>query len=136
MTASPVLPQAINVGLTGWANADTAPTKKTIFTAGSNGSKVTSIIAGSTDTTARVFIIYLNRSSTSYRLTSTTVAITAGTDGLTQSANMLNLIAGLPKDNDGQSYILLKNGDIIQAENQTTVTSAKNIDITVTGADF
>lgn len=119
-----------------WTNSDSANTKKTICTAGSSGSKVVAIVVASTDTTARVFNLYLNRSSTSYLLGSVTVSVTAGSDGATATANLFSGLSALPKDNDGQSYLFMENGDILQANNATQVTSGKEVDVTVIFGNF
>ena len=119
-----------------WTHADAAATSKTIYTAGANGSKVVAINAASSDSSARVFILYLNRSSTAYQIGSATVAITAGTDGTTATQNLLANIPGLPKDNDGQAYLFLQQGDILQAANVTQLTAAKEIDVVVIAGDF
>lgn len=136
MSSSPAFVGTPKVTPQSWTNSDSAATKKTICSAGASGSKVVSITAASTDTTARVFKIYLNRSSTSYLLGAVSVAAAAGSDGSTASANLLALLTGLPKDNDGQNYIFLENADILQAENVTQVTSGKEVDILTVFGNF
>lgn len=136
VTATPVFTQTPKITPAAWTNSDSAATKKTICTAGANGTKVVAVVAASTDTTARVFKIYMNRSSTSYLMGAATVATPAGSDGVLPSTNLLSLIPGLPRDNDGQPYIFLESGDILQGENVTQVTAAKEVDVTVIFANF
>lgn len=131
MATSPSYVATPKVTPQSWTNSDSANTKKTIATAGSAGSKVVAILATTTDGSGRVFDVFLNRSSTSYHLCSQTVPATAGTDGLTSTVNLLALINGLPKDNDGQPYLFLESGDILQGNNQTQVSSGKETDIIV-----
>lgn len=121
-----------------WVNADSANTKKTICTAGANGTKVVGLLLTSTDSSARIAQIWLTRSATSYLLGSVTVPVTAGSDGVTAAVNALDptMIPGLPVDNDGQSYLFLQSGDTLQVSFTTQVTAAKEIDAVGVSADF
>jgi len=136
MSSTPAFVATPKVTPQSWTNSDSANTKKTICTAGSGGSKVVAILAASTDSSARVFQIFLTRSATDYLLGALSVPITAGSDGTTSAANLLALIPGLPLDNDGQRYLFLENGDVLKANNVTQVTSAKEIDVTVIFGNF
>lgn len=136
MAASPVFVATPKITPQSWTNSDSANTKKTICTAGASGSKVVAVLAASTDSSARVFQLFLNRSSTDYLLGSLSVAVTAGSDGSTSTANLLSLIPGVPRDNDGQPYLYLESGDLLKANNVTQVTSAKEIDVTVVFGNF
>lgn len=119
-------------------NADSANTKKTIHTAGSNGSKVVAVTASSTDTSARIAQLWLTRSATSYLLGSVNIPAGSGTDGVVAAVNLLlsTLIPGLPIDNDGQRYLHLESGDTFQVSCTTQVTSAKEVDFLCVAADF
>lgn len=136
MTATPVLPQTPKFTPAAFTNADSANTKKTIATAGSNGTKVVAVTAASSDSSARIAQLWLTRSATSYLLTSFNVPITAGSDGSSVSANLMSLWQGLPRDNDGQSYFFLESGDTLQVSFTTQVTSAKEIDVVAHFANF
>lgn len=136
MTPTPVFVQNPKITPAAWTNSDAAATKKTIATAGSNGSKVVAVNAASIDTSARVFKIYLNRSSVSYLLGAASVTALAGSDGVVATVNLLSLMGGLPRDNDGQPYLFLESGDVLQAENVTQVTSAKEVDVTAIFGNF
>ena len=107
VTATPVFVQAPKITPVAFTNSDSANTKKTIHTAGSNGSKVTSIIATSTDTSNRTAQLWLTRSAVSYLMGSVVVVTLAGTDGSALTANLLATISGLPVDNDGQRFMFL-----------------------------
>lgn len=121
-----------------FTNADSANTKKTIGTAGTNGMKVVAVSIASTDTSARIAQLWLTRSATSYLLASYSVPITSGSDGSTVSANLLASYVwpGLPVDADGQPYLFLESGDTLQVSFTTQVTSGKEIDVVAVGANF
>lgn len=131
MASTPAFASTPKITPQSWTNSDSAATKKTIATAGASGSKVVAVLAAGNDTTARVFRIYMSRSSASYQVGAATVAITSGTDGATTTTNLFSLIPGLPRDNDGQPYMFLESGDLLQGENVAQVTSAKQIDLIV-----
>lgn len=135
LTATPVFVQTPNIDKTSIKPADTTALK-TICTPGTNGSKVNAVIATSTDTATRIVQLWLTRSATSFLLGSTLLAIGAGTDGVANSSNLLTTIPGLPVDNDGQPYLFLRNGDTLQVATTTTVTTAKEIDVTCIYGDF
>ena len=120
-----------------FSNSDAANAKKTVNTAGSNGTKVTSVFAASTDTAARTAQLWLTRSAVSYLLGSTIVAALAGTDGALPSQNLLTaLLMPLPVDNDGQPYLFLESGDTLQVSFTTQVTSTKEIDVVTQFGNF
>jgi hypothetical protein len=123
------------LGLVQIVNAD-ASAQKTVLVAGAAATKVASLLASSTDTSARVLTVSILRSAVNYVLGAMTVPITAGTDGVTATTNLLSLIPGLPVDNDGQPYVFLAVGDTLQVSSGTTVTAAKAISISAIGGDF
>ena len=136
VTATPVFTQTPSLSLAQILPADTT-VAKTIVTAGANGTKITALTASSNDA-ARIVQINLVRSAVVYILTTVTVAANSGTDGTAASVNLLNTtsLPGLPIDNDGQPYLLLKSGDTLTAAVTVTVTAAKTISIAAIGADF
>jgi hypothetical protein len=128
VTSTPALVQNPKITPQSFVNSD-GTTKKTIATGGSNGSKLVSLIATSTDTGTRILQLFLTRSAVNYLLGSTLIAIGAGTDGVASSSNLLTSIPGLPLDNDGQPYIFLESGDTLTAAVTVAVTAAKEIDV-------
>lgn len=108
-------------------NAD-GTNKKTVATAGANGSKVTGLTIASDDA-ARVLQIWLTRSATSYLLATVDVAANSGFDGIVAVTNGMNSVEwpGLPIDNDGQVYFFLESGDTLQISVTVAVTAAKTI---------
>lgn len=135
----PVFVQTPQITPVAFTNSDSANTKKTIHTAGSDGSKVVAVLATSTDTSNRTAQLWLTRSATSYLLGSVVVTTLAGTDGAVATQNLLPSTlfgAALPIDNDGQRYLSLKSGDTLQVSFTAQVTSAKEIDVVCMAADF
>ena len=134
----PVFVQTPNRGIYQYTNGN-GTTAETLYTAATNGSKVTAIIATSTDTSNRTFNIFLHNGSTSYLLATAIVPASSGLDGSTPSVNCLNsgLIPGLPVDNDGQQYLFLVSGDTIQVQLTTSsVTSGKFVNFYAVAGDF
>lgn len=138
VTATAAFVQTPHITPASFTNSDSANTKKTICTAGANGSKVVAIVATSTDTSTRIGQLWLTRSATSYLLGSTIVAVGAGTDGAVSSQSMmpLNLYPYLPIDNDGQPYLFLESGDTLQISFTTQVTTAKEVDVCAVFGSF
>lgn len=138
VTHTAVLVQTPKITPNSWTNSDSANTKKTVATAGANGSKVVGLIATSTDTSARVAQVWHTRSATSRLLASVSVPAASGSDGTTAGVNLLGstLMPGLPVDNDGQTYFFLESGDTLQVSFTAQVTSAKEIDVTCIFANF
>lgn len=117
-------------------NAD-ASTKKTVVTAGANGSKVLALTAANDDTIDRLVQVWLTRSGTPYLMGSATVTTLAGTNGVTTPAvDLLSYIPGLPRDGDGQKYLILESGDTLQVSSTTTVVAAKTVTITGIFGDY
>ena len=137
VTATPVFVQTPKLGVIQIANAD-ASANKTVATGGTNGSKVTSLTLASTDTSARIVLVGVARSGTTYNLGAVTVPITAGTDGVTLTINAFSplVIPGLPVDNDGQPYLFLSASDTLVVNASTTVTSGKVISAIANIGDF
>lgn len=138
MATAPVFVSTPKITPAAFTNGDSSNTKKTIATADASGSKVVGITAASTDSSARIAQLWLTRSATSYLLSSTTVAITAGSDGTTAAADLMAVAAwpGLPSDGTGQRYFMLESGDTLQVSFTTQVTSAKEIDVSAHFANF
>jgi hypothetical protein len=137
MAADPVFVSTPKITPAATTNADSANTKKTIHTAGASGSKVTAVIATSTETAnARVGQLWLTRSATSYLLGSFNVPVNSGFDGSAFGVNALQTIPGLPLDNDGQPYLFLESGDTLQVSFTTQVASGKEVDVFAIAGNF
>jgi hypothetical protein len=139
VTATPVFVQTPKSYKVQILPAD-ASALKTITTGGANGTKITSIIATSSDTSARNVTWGTTTGGVFFPLGTVQVPITAGQVDLTNVAvNLLDIskTPGLPIDADGNPYILLSSAsETLQIKSLTTVTAAKEIDVTAFGADF
>ena len=133
----PIFVQAPKAGVAAFVNAD-GTAKKTVVTAGANGTKVTAVTAASTDTSARVIALWLTRSATSYLVTSAQVAVASGSDGTTPTTDLLGstLWPGMSVDGSGQRYLLLQSGDTLQASMVVAVTAVKEVDVTAVYGDY
>ncbi len=139
MAAAPTFTSTPKITPAAFTNADSANAKKTIATAGTLGSKIVGVTAAGTDTSTRIAQLWLTRSATSYLLASTTVAVTAGSDGATAVQDLMtaSLWPGLSNDGTtGQRFFFLESGDTLQVSFTTQVTSAKEIDVVAHFANF
>jgi hypothetical protein len=137
VTTTPAYHQAINNTAASIANADTQ-TKKTIFTPGSNGSRISAILVSSTDTSTRDLVIGVTVSATNYDLGIVSIPIQAGTLNTAPTVSVLTAaqLAGMLRDAYGNPYLDLKNGVTLYAYAPVTITSAKQINILTIGADL
>jgi hypothetical protein len=120
------------------ANAD-AQNQKTVYTAGANGSKVTALLAVSTDTSARDVQICITNGGTSYPIGTVSVPAGAGNSSSVDGVDLINgtNLPGLPIDSDGNPYIFLVSGDTLTVSALSTVTTAKLVTVTApVAADF
>lgn len=140
VTATPIFPQAINVGVQTIVNAD-AQAQKTLFTAGTNGSKVESISISSSDTSARDVSIYLTRSATNYLLSTVSIPAGAGQPAAPAATPAVDIlrsaqIPGLAYDPNGNHYLYLMSGDTLTISAPVTITSAKTVTAVASGGNF
>lgn len=135
MSSTPSFASTPKLGVVQIVNAD-ASALKTLFSAGASGSKLLAVIANSDDTSARVVQVYVTRSGTDYLIGAGSVTTLAGTDGSTNTVNLLGLCVGLPVDNDGQRFLYLESGDVVKVKSTTTVTAAKTVHVSAVAADL
>lgn len=133
----PVFPQTPKSGVVSFVNAD-GTTKKTLLTAGTEGTKLVSVTATSTDSSARVCQLWLTRSATSYLICALSIPANSGSDGTTAAVNIVNstILPGLPVDNVSQRFIYLQSGDTLQASFTAAVTATKEIDLLAVATNF
>jgi hypothetical protein len=122
-----------NKGVT-WVNADGAGASKDLFVAGSNGSRIASVAAVSTDTSAIDLQLFAFDGTTAYLVGTVTIAIGAGNTGTVAAQNLLSLNSCPWLNSDGS--IFLGSGWKLQAKNATTVTAAKTLTVVTFGADY
>ena len=108
--------------------ADTT-TLKTVYTGGTNGSRIDQLLVSSTDTAAMTLMWYKNIGGTDYHLADTVIAIGSGSptvaavDAITTLAPVLG-------------YLVLASGDILKVKVLAAVTTAKQIDIVAQLGDY
>lgn len=150
VTATPVFLQKIGtthlaqiINSTGFAviATDAASVTNTVaaYTCGADGSKITGMVAGSTDTATALLEVFIVNTSKVYLLGTFTVPINAGNVSSTPVLNLMSSanMPGLPADSDGNPYFTCVTGDVIRVGVQTAaVTANKAVTVTVVGADF
>lgn len=112
---------------------------KTIYTGGANGSKINALMVTSSDTAARDVTWGITIAAVFYPLGTVTIPITAGQINSAPAVNLFDLTKtpGLPLDSDGNPYVFLASASYtLQAKTLTTVTAAKEIDISALAADW
>jgi hypothetical protein len=118
---------------------DTAGTYKTLYTAGSNGSKCFGMFETNNDASATHLItVQIVNGGKSYGGMAIT---TASSDGFANAVPAKSLMAsgnwpGLPLDQYGNPYLQLISGDTIQATFATALTSTDLINIYVACVDY
>src|SRR5882724_12564660 len=121
--SSPVLPQKPALNLTQFTTTATAGSFVTLYTGGTNGSKITSVSATNSSTGSTV--LQLAASSTAsgslvnYIISAVTLPAGLGTDGSTPPATLLNAV-DFAIDGDGSPYLFLTSS--LQALTVTIVT--------------
>jgi hypothetical protein len=112
---------------------------KTIATGGANGTKIVGLMVTSSDTAARDVTWGITTSAVFFPLGTVTIPITSGQVNSAAAVNLMDLTKtpGLPLDGDGNPFVFLSSAsDTLQIKALTTVTAAKEIDITAIGGDF
>jgi hypothetical protein len=138
VTATPIYPQTINSSVVTILPADTT-TLKTLYTGGTNGSKVENIVVTNTDSTAAYVVqIYITISSTNYLIGTINVPLSSGN---TTSAPGINVISNsnvgtFARDPNGNAYIYVANGAVLKVASTTTVTTAKALTFYAQGGDY
>jgi len=118
---------------------DTAGTYKTLYTAGSNGSRCNAMWSTNNDASATHLItVQIVNTAVKYGGMSLTSVVSAG---FATAVPPQNLMApanwpGLPLDSDGNPFISLVSGDTLQATFATALTSSDVLNVVVHCADF
>lgn len=137
VTATPVFPQTVQSPVIQILPATTTGLV-TVYTAGTNGSKIENIICTNTDTAAAYAItLTVVVSSTNYIIGTINVPLSSGN---TTSAAAVSLINStnlpLAKDSNGNPYLLLASGAVLKANSSTTVNTGKVVSIVAMGGDY
>lgn len=111
----------------------------TIYTAGSLGSRVYSLMGYTTDTVTTNIWIYILRGSTVLPVGLVNIPLsTSNTNAARFNTDFLDgiNILGLPLDNTGKRYIPLQGNDILRASSLANLTSSRAAWIVAHGADY
>lgn len=117
--------------------ADTT-TKKTVYTAPTDGAVLKTLHCTSTDTAAMNVQLWVNDGSTDRLLGTIAIAANSGNTGAIASVDMLSgtLIPGLGYDQNGKRVLSLKGGAILKVAALVTVTAAKKLDFLGIAEEF
>lgn len=133
MAATPQFVGAPNLGCAKFVNSDGA-TGKTVFTAGSSGSRVLAMVATSDALSALQFTLTLERSSVSYKVDTFTIP-GADLTTPTTSWNMLDP-EWLRWLDPNEPHLILPSGVTLNVTPLAAVPSGKEVSILVMGGDF
>lgn len=118
---------------------DTAGTYKTLYTAGSNGSKCSAVWENNNDASATHLItLEIVNSSVKYGGAAMTTAVSDGYANGVPAKNMMasTIWPGLPLDSDGNPFFFLNSGDTLQATFATALTTSDKINLVAVCSDF
>ena len=108
--------------------ADTTAVK-TVYTGGTNGSRIDQLSVSSTDTAAMTLMWYKNIGGTDYHLADTVIAIGAGYTTVAGVDALATLAPSL-------GYLVLASGEVLKVKVLATVTTAKQIDVVAQLGDY
>ncbi len=137
---SPVTAQTPNIGIVQFLQGtDAAGTYKTLYTGATNGSKIVGIFATTNDASASHLVTCQVKVSTVlYGGTAVTIPINAGFATGVPSINMMSNVnwPGLPIDRNGNPFIFLPSGDLLNCTFATALTSTDVLNLVAVTADF
>jgi hypothetical protein len=108
--------------------ADTTA-KKTVYTGGTNGSRIDLLAVSSTDTAAVTLIWYKTIGGTDYHIGDTVIPIGAGYGAVALVDAVATLAAIL-------GYLVLGSGEVLKVAATATVTTAKQVDVVAQLGDY
>lgn len=129
MSATPAFFSTIKDAVLKLANA-TGTAAQDLVAGSTNGLRIKSLIATSTDTSARVLQIIKTVGAVEHVIGEVNVPITAGTDGATPAVNLLDATAMPGLQSDGvQRFIDVANGTTLQIKPKVAVTAGLAINV-------
>ena len=141
VTPTPIYPQTLKNTATQITNA-TGTTITTIYTAGTNGSKVEKVLIASTNASAIDCLVYVTISATSYQLGQISIPATAGTLNTVPPVSLFDALTGstplfpVQYDNNGNRYMYLANGSTLSISAASALTATKVWNVLVQAGDF
>ncbi len=135
-----VTPQTPNRGIVQFLQGtDTAGTYKTLYTAGTNGSRCYGMLLNSNDTaTTHLVTVQIVNTAVKYGGAALTAGLSAGfaNGSAAQPIMSSSVWPGLPVDQYGNPYIQLISGDTVQATFATSLTTSAVINLYVVCNDY
>lgn len=137
---SSVTAQTPNLGVVQFLQGtDSAGTYKTLYTAGTNGSIVKSVLATTNDASvAHLVTCQIVRSTVKYDITSVNIPISSGFASGVPPVSILSsaFTPGLPTDSDSNPFFFMASGDTLQCTFATALTTSDLINLVAVTADF
>lgn len=146
LAEKPVYARTINVGV-GILNAATAgalgatTNSVTVYTAGSAGGRIESLVTNTDDTAAvNLFVFLQDGSSNIYPLGIVNVPLSSGNSATVQNVDMLAnsgvTLRGMLIDTNGKRYISVPASWTLRVSTLANMTAAKKCHVTAQGFDF
>jgi len=137
VTATPIFiqtPQSFGVQI---QNSDST-NKKTIYTAGANGSVIESLFVTSTDTADEDVILYVNDGTTDFQIGRIKVPLNSGNTNAVPTLDLMrhSQLPFFESDNAGNRVLKLKASHILKVAAAAAITSGKFLNFFGTGGDF
>lgn len=111
----------------------------TIYTAGSKGGRVISLMGSTDDTVTINVFLYIYRGTTVIPIGLVNIPLSSGnTNAARFPVDFLNgtNLPGLPIDNTGRQYIPMLANDVLKATTLANLSSSKSAWLTANGADY
>lgn len=118
---------------------DAAGTYKTLYTAGTNGSKISGIFVTSNDASvAHLVTCQIVNTAVKYGGVSATIAVNLGFANAAAPFNLMSqtIWPGLPIDMNGNPYFYLKSGDTLQCTFATALTTSDVLNLIAIASDY
>ncbi len=139
MASTPIFPATIKSWFAKIAPADTT-TLKTLITAGSNGSRIDSIMASNTATASASDLQFVITSGgVDYIIDTVQIPVNSGFTNAVVAVNILNhstKFLWTTYDANGNRYMTLASGAVLKVKVLTTIATGKELSVFAQGADY
>lgn len=136
-TSTPAFTQSISHTITQFLPGDST-NLKTIATAGTNDSQISSIIINSTDTVSNIAFIYLDNGTINSIISHCVIPANSGTNGTVDIVSVLNSTTFYNRklDNNANPYLLLGANYTLKMKLNAAVSATKEINVICTKEDY
>lgn len=131
-------PQNLSHGLQTFENGD-GTGLKTIINAGTEGTRIFSIIATNDDSGAATNLhLYINDGSTDFLFATVRIPASSGTDGAAKNMDIISSVdlPGLAFDANGKNILTLAGGHVLKASAIAAVASGKKVTVAAFAEDY